>query len=121
MEVKEPLLEEYDYFYEGLILFTLLHLAVEPELTKALIDKKVVILAYETVQLEDKSLSLLTPMSEMAGYMATQIGAQSLEKTKGGKGVVLAGIPGVKRGKVTVIVGEKDWNDCINQTNTHTA
>ncbi|MGY0692375.1 alanine dehydrogenase [Virgibacillus sp. FSP13] len=105
MKVKEPLPEEYDYFYEGLILFTFLHLAAEPELTKALIDKKVVGLAYETVQLEDKSLPLLTPMSEVAGYMATQIGAQHLEKTQGGKGVLLAGIPGVKRGKVTVIGG----------------
>lgn len=105
MKVKEPLPEEYGYFYEGLILFTFLHLANEPELTKELIDKKVVGLAYETVQLEDQSLPLLAPMSEVAGYMATQIGAQHLEKTKGGKGVLLAGIPGVKRGKVTVIGG----------------
>lgn len=105
MKVKEPLAEEYDYFYEGLILFTFLHLAAEPELTKALMDKRVVGLAYETVQLEDRSLPLLTPMSEVAGYMATQIGAQYLEKTQGGKGIVLAGIPGVKRGKVTVIGG----------------
>jgi len=105
MKVKEPLPEEYGYFYEGLILFTYLHLAAEPELTKALIDKKVVSLAYETVQLEDKSLPLLTPMSEVAGYMATQIGAQYLEKTQGGKGILLSGIPGVKRGKVTIIGG----------------
>lgn len=105
MKVKEPLPEEYDYFYEGLILFTFLHLAAELELTKALIDKKVVGVAYETVQLEDKSLPLLAPMSEVAGYMATQLGAQYLEKSNGGKGVLLAGIPGVKRGKVTVIGG----------------
>lgn len=105
MKVKEPLPEEYDYFYEGLILFTFLHLAAEPELTKALIDKKVVGLAYETVQLEDRSLPLLAPMSEVAGYMATQLGAQYLEKSNGGKGVLLAGVPGVKRGKVTVIGG----------------
>lgn len=105
MKVKEPLPEEYDFFYEGLILFTFLHLAAEPELTKALTNKKVVGLAYETVQLEDRSLPLLTPMSEVAGYMATQIGAQYLEKTQGGKGILLAGIPGVKRGKVTVIGG----------------
>ncbi|MFD0957776.1 alanine dehydrogenase, partial [Virgibacillus alimentarius] len=102
---KEPLPEEYDYFYDGLILFTFLHLAAEPELTKALIDKNVVSIAYETVQLPDRSLPLLTPMSEVAGYMATQLGAQYLEKTKGGKGILLAGIPGVKRGKVTVIGG----------------
>lgn len=105
MKVKEPLPEEYGYFYEGLILFTYLHLANEPELTKALIDKKVVGIAYETVQLENKSLPLLTPMSEVAGRMASQIGAQFLEKTKGGKGVLLSGIPGVKRGKVTVVGG----------------
>ncbi|HLR40189.1 MAG TPA: alanine dehydrogenase [Virgibacillus sp.] len=105
MKVKEPLPEEYEYFYEGLILFTYLHLAAEPKLTKALIDKKVVSLAYETVQLEDKSLPLLTPMSEVAGYMATQIGAKYLEKTQGGKGILLAGIPGVKRGKITIIGG----------------
>ncbi|MBP1947799.1 alanine dehydrogenase [Virgibacillus litoralis] len=105
MKVKEPLAEEYDYFYEGLILFTYLHLAAEPELTKALIDNKVVGIAYETVQLENNSLPLLTPMSEVAGRMASQIGAQFLEKSKGGKGILLAGIPGVKRGKVTVIGG----------------
>ncbi|WP_163971645.1 alanine dehydrogenase [Oceanobacillus halotolerans] len=105
MKVKEPLPEEYDYFYEGLILFTYLHLAPEPELTKALIDNKVVGIAYETVQLPNNSLPLLTPMSEVAGRMAAQIGAQFLEKTKGGKGILLSGIPGVKRGKVTVIGG----------------
>lgn len=105
MKVKEPLPEEYGYFYEGLILFTYLHLAAEPELTKAMIDNKVVGIAYETVQLENNSLPLLTPMSEVAGRMASQIGAQFLEKSKGGKGVLLAGIPGVKRGKVTVIGG----------------
>ncbi|SHF79034.1 alanine dehydrogenase [Ornithinibacillus halophilus] len=105
MKVKEPLPEEYDYFYEGLILFTYLHLAAEPELTKAMIDKKVVGIAYETVQLENRTLPLLTPMSEVAGRMAAQIGAQFLEKSKGGKGVLLAGIPGVKRAKVTVIGG----------------
>ncbi|MGO4888708.1 alanine dehydrogenase [Anaerobacillus sp. MEB173] len=103
MKVKEPLPDEYDYFYEGLILFTYLHLAPEPELTKALIDKKVVGIAYETVQLPNGSLPLLTPMSEVAGRMAAQIGAQFLEKPKGGKGVLLSGVPGVKRGKVTVI------------------
>src|SRR5699024_6604932 len=105
MKVKEPLPEEYDYFYEGQILLTFLHLAAEPELTKALIDKKVVGIAYETVQLGNGSLPLLTPMSEVAGRMASQIGAQFLEKTKNGKGILLSGIPGVKRGKVTVIGG----------------
>ncbi|MBU8905174.1 alanine dehydrogenase [Desertibacillus haloalkaliphilus] len=105
MKVKEPLPEEYDYFHEGLILFTYLHLAAEPELTKALIEKKVIGIAYETVQMPNGSLPLLTPMSEVAGRMASQIGAQFLEKSKGGKGVLLSGIPGVKRGKVTVIGG----------------
>jgi alanine dehydrogenase len=105
MKVKEPLPEEYHYFHEGLILFTYLHLAPEPELTKALIDKKVVGIAYETVQLANRSLPLLTPMSEVAGRMAPQIGAQFLEKPYGGKGILLGGIPGVKRGKVTIVGG----------------
>lgn len=105
MKVKEPLPEEYNFLYEGLILFTYLHLANEPELTKVLIEKKVIGIAYETVQLSDRSLPLLTPMSEVAGRMAPQIGAQFLEKTKGGKGVLLGGIPGVKRGKVTIVGG----------------
>ncbi|ABS20862.1 alanine dehydrogenase [Bacillus cytotoxicus] len=105
MKVKEPIESEYKYFREGLILFTYLHLAPEPELTKALIEKKVVSIAYETVQLENRSLPLLAPMSEVAGRMAAQIGAQFLEKNKGGKGILLAGVPGVKRGKVTIIGG----------------
>ncbi|HEU5141416.1 MAG TPA: alanine dehydrogenase [Bacillales bacterium] len=105
MKVKEPLPEEYDYFYEGLILFTYLHLAAAPELTKALIDKKVTGIAYETIQPANGSLPLLTPMSEVAGRMAAQIGAQFLEKPKGGRGILLSGIPGVSRGKVTVVGG----------------
>ena len=105
MKVKEPVESEYGYFREGLILFTYLHLAPEPELTKALIDNKVVSIAYETVQLDNRSLPLLAPMSEVAGRMAAQIGAQFLEKNKGGKGILLAGVPGVKRGKVTIIGG----------------
>ncbi|MGN4725908.1 alanine dehydrogenase [Bacillus cereus group sp. MYBK181-1] len=105
MKVKEPVASEYGYFREGLILFTYLHLAPEPELTKALIDKKVASIAYETVQLDNRSLPLLAPMSEVAGRMSAQIGAQFLEKNKGGKGILLAGVPGVKRGKVTIIGG----------------
>ncbi|HAQ08859.1 MAG TPA: alanine dehydrogenase [Bacillus bacterium] len=105
MKVKEPLPEEYGYFREGLILFTYLHLAPEPELTKALIENKVVGIAYETVQLPNNSLPLLTPMSEVAGRMATQIGAQFLEKVHGGKGILLGGVPGVQRGKVVIIGG----------------
>jgi alanine dehydrogenase len=105
MKVKEPLASEYSYFREGLILFTYLHLAPEPELTKALIENKVVGIAYETVQLSNRSLPLLTPMSEVAGRMAAQIGAQFLEKVHGGKGILLSGVPGVQRGTVTVIGG----------------
>lgn len=105
IKVKEPLPEEYTYFYEGLILFTFLHLAAEPQLTKALTDEKVTAIAYETVQLESGTLPLLTPMSEVAGRMATQIGAAFLEKYRGGKGILLSGIPGVKRGKITIIGG----------------
>jgi len=105
MKVKEPIASEYGYFREGLILFTYLHLAPEPELTKALIENKVVAIAYETVQLGNRSLPLLAPMSEVAGRMSAQIGAQFLEKNKGGKGILLAGVPGVKRGKVTIIGG----------------
>lgn len=105
IKVKEPLQEEYGYFREGLILFTYLHLANEPELTKALIDKKVVAIAYETVQLGDRSLPLLTPMSEVAGRMSTQIGAQFLQRFNGGMGILLGGIPGVQKGKVTIIGG----------------
>ncbi|WLD92366.1 alanine dehydrogenase [Alkalihalobacillus sp. AL-G] len=105
MKVKEPLKEEFQYFREGLILFTYLHLAAEPDLTRALIDHKVTGIAYETVQLPNRSLPLLTPMSEVAGRMSTQIGAQFLEKPHGGMGILLGGVPGVKRGKVTVIGG----------------
>ncbi|UFT99089.1 alanine dehydrogenase [Radiobacillus kanasensis] len=105
MKVKEPLPEEYGYFHEGLILFTYLHLAAEPGLTQALVDSKVVGIAYETIQDANGGLPLLTPMSEVAGRMASQIGAQFLEKTKGGVGILLGGIPGVKRGKVTIIGG----------------
>ena len=105
MKVKEPVASEYGYFREGLILFTYLHLAPEPELTKALLEKHVVGIAYETVQLPNRSLPLLTPMSEVAGKMATQIGAHYLEKVPGGKGILLGGVSGVPRGKVTVIGG----------------
>src|SRR5699024_5147234 len=105
MKVKEPQEAEYPYLFRGQIIFTYLHLASQSNLTKVLLDKGVTALAYETVQLADGSLPLLTPMSEVAGYMATQIGAQYLEKNKGGKGILLSGIPGVKRGKVTIVGG----------------
>ncbi|MDN7245982.1 alanine dehydrogenase [Planococcus shenhongbingii] len=105
MKVKEPVASEYGYFREGMILFTYLHLAPEPELTQAMLDSKVIGIAYETVQLPNKSLPLLTPMSEVAGKMSTQIGAQFLEKIHGGGGILLGGIPGVSRGKVTIVGG----------------
>ncbi|MBU8770094.1 alanine dehydrogenase [Cytobacillus oceanisediminis] len=105
MKVKEPIQGEYVYFREGLILFTYLHLAAEPDLTSALIDKKVAGIAYETVQLPNRTLPLLTPMSEVAGRMAAQVGAQFLEKIHGGKGILLSGVPGVQRGNVTIIGG----------------
>jgi alanine dehydrogenase len=104
MKVKEPLATEYKYFREGLILFTYLHLAAEPELAEALTQKGVTAIAYETVEL-NRTLPLLTPMSEVAGRMAVQIGAQFLEKVHGGKGILLGGVPGVKRGKVAIIGG----------------
>lgn len=103
MKVKEPVQEEYRYFREGLILFTYLHLAPEKELTQALLEAKVTGIAYETVQLPNNSLPLLTPMSEVAGRMSTQIGAQFLEKIHGGAGILLGGIPGVGRGNVAII------------------
>ncbi|MCD8707339.1 alanine dehydrogenase, partial [Klebsiella pneumoniae] len=100
-----PLEEEYKYFREGLILFTYLHLANEEKLTQALVDNKVVSIAYETVQLPDRSLPLLTPMSEVAGRMSAQIGAEFLQKINGGMGILLGGVPGVPKGKVTIIGG----------------
>lgn len=105
VKVKEPLKEEYNFFKEGMILYTYLHLAPEVELTKALLDKKVISIAYETIQAPDGSLPLLAPMSEVAGRMATQIGSEFLQKNKGGKGILLSGVPGVERGNVTIIGG----------------
>jgi alanine dehydrogenase len=105
MKVKEPLPEEYGYFRENLILFTYLHLAPELELTKALMEQKVTAIAYETIQLDNGSLPLLTPMSEVAGRMSVQIGAQFLEKTHGGKGVLLGGVPGVRASNVVIMGG----------------
>jgi len=104
MKVKEPLSSEYKYFRQGLILFTYLHLAAEPELAEALKDKGVIAVAYETVAV-NRTLPLLTPMSEVAGRMAAQIGAQFLQKNNGGLGILLAGVPGVNRGKVTIVGG----------------
>lgn len=105
MKVKEPQPQEFDLFKEGQILFTYLHLAPEPELTRVLMAKKVVGIAYETIQLDNGSLPLLIPMSEVAGRMSIQIGAQFLEKHEGGKGILLGGVPGVAPAEVVIIGG----------------
>lgn len=105
MKVKEPLPEEYSYLRAGLLLFTYLHVAANPELAKALMSSKVRAIGYENVQLANGALPLLSPMSEIAGRMAVQIGAQFLEKIYGGKGVLLSGVPGVRKGQVTIIGG----------------
>ena len=105
LKVKEPLPDECDLLREGQILFTYLHLAPAPDLTRALIDSKCVAVAYETIQLPDGSRPLLTPMSEVAGRLAPQVGAHWLEKVNGGRGVRLGGVPGVERGMVTIIGG----------------
>lgn len=105
IKVKEPIPSEYKYFRENLILYTYLHLASNKELTLELLKHKMTAIAYETVELEDGSLPLLTPMSEIAGRMAIQVGAHFLEKHTGGRGILLSGLPGVKRGKVVIIGG----------------
>ena len=106
IKVKEPLEPEYELFHAGQILFTYLHLAPEPALTKALLDKKVTGIAYETVVGRDgRSLPLLAPMSEIAGRMSIQLGAQFLESQYGGRGVLLAGVSGVESGQVVIIGG----------------
>jgi alanine dehydrogenase len=103
VKVKEPLPPEYDLLRPGQLLFTYLHLANTPQLTKRLLEQQVTALAYETVQLDDGSLPLLQPMSEVAGRMAVQVGAHFLQKECGGKGVLLAGAPGVRPGRVVVL------------------
>ncbi|WP_313631254.1 alanine dehydrogenase [Enterococcus devriesei] len=105
MKVKEPLPEEYQYFRKDLLLFTYLHLAANKPLTEALIESGVNAIAYENVQPADNTLPLLAPMSEIAGRMAAQIGANYLERINGGKGILLSGVPGVRRGNVVVIGG----------------
>ena len=103
IKVKEPLEEEYKFFREDLILFTYLHLAAEEKLTQHLMDKKVVSIAYETVELPNRSLPLLSPMSEVAGRIALQEGCTFLEKIHGGKGLLLDGVPGVAPAHVVII------------------
>lgn len=105
LKVKEPIAAEYGYFRRGLVLFTYLHLAAEPELTRALIGSGVTAIAYETVQLPNRSLPLLAPMSEVAGRLATIVGANTMLKPNGGPGLLVPGVPGTSPARVTVLGG----------------
>jgi alanine dehydrogenase len=105
VKVKEPLPQEYEMFHEGQILYTYLHLAASRELTETMMKRKIKGVAYETIETADGQLPCLKPMSEIAGRLSIQQGAKYLEKTYGGRGVLLGGVPGVKRGKVAIIGG----------------
>ncbi len=105
LKVKEPIEVEYPRLRDDLVLFTYLHLAADERLTRALVDSGIAAVAYETVEAEDGQLPLLAPMSEVAGRLATQMGAWALEKPQGGRGILLAGVPGVPPAKVLVIGG----------------
>jgi alanine dehydrogenase len=103
LKVKEPLLSECQLFRPGQVLFTYLHLASLPDVTKELLSRKVTAIAYETTESRDGSLPMLKPMSEIAGRMSVQIGAHYLERMHGGRGVLLGGVPGTEPGKVVVL------------------
>ncbi len=105
VKVKEPLPEEYDFFHEGQILYTYLHIAADRPQAEALLAKKVKAIAYETITSREGGLPCLTPMSEIAGRLAAQEGAKYLERPFGGRGVLLGGVPGVQRGNVVIIGG----------------
>jgi alanine dehydrogenase len=105
VKVKEPVPEEHDLFREGQELFTYLHLAADKDLTEYLMERKINSIAYETVELPDGSLPLLTPMSEVAGRMAVQAAAHHLESTQGGAGLLLGGVPGTPAARLTIIGG----------------
>jgi alanine dehydrogenase len=105
VKVKEPQTSEYDFLRPGLMLFTYLHLAPLPDLTAKLLESRVNAIAYETIREKDGSLPLLTPMSEVAGRMAVQVGAQYLEAPNGGRGILLGGIPGVSAANVAILGG----------------
>jgi alanine dehydrogenase len=105
VKVKEPLEREFGFFRRDLILYTYLHLAAEPALTKKLAQSGMAAVAYETIQTDDGALPLLRPMSEVAGRMAVQVGSTCLEKERGGKGVLLGGVPGTRRGRVVILGG----------------
>jgi alanine dehydrogenase len=105
VKVKEPLPSEYGYLHKQQLLFTYLHLAADRELTETLMESGVCAIAYETVELPDKRLPLLTPMSIIAGRLSVQFGARYLERQQGGRGVLLGGVPGVKPGHVVILGG----------------
>ena len=105
MKVKEPLPQEYGMIREGQIVFTYFHFAASEELTRAIMKSRCVAIAYETIETADGKLPLLTPMSEVAGRMAVQEGAKYLERTQGGRGILLAGVPGVEPATVVVLGG----------------
>ncbi len=105
VKVKEPIHEEYGFLRPGLVLFTYLHLAADRSLTEVLLAQGVTAIAYETVQTADNMLPLLMPMSEVAGRMATQVGATYLQKTHGGRGVLMGGVPGVAPANVAILGG----------------
>jgi alanine dehydrogenase len=111
LKVKEPQGEELEWLRPGLVLFTYLHLAAYPDVADALLEHGVTGIAYETVQPADGTLPLLAPMSEVAGRMATQVGARYLERELGGRGVLLGGVPGVRPARVVVLgAGNVGWN-----------
>jgi alanine dehydrogenase len=105
VKVKEPLEQERSFLRRDLILYTYLHLAADADLTRRLTQSGVAAIAYETIETEDGALPLLRPMSEVAGRMAVQVGATCLEKERGGKGVLLGGVPGTRRGRVVILGG----------------
>jgi len=111
LKVKEPQADEFQYLRPGLVLFTYLHLAAYPKVADVLREQRVTGVAYETVQAPDGSLPLLAPMSEVAGRMATQVGAHFLQRAAGGRGVLLGGVPGVRPARVVVLgAGNVGWN-----------
>ncbi len=111
VKVKEPKVEEFGFMRPGLVLFTYLHLAAYPEVAKALVASGTTAFAYETVQTKNDQLPLLAPMSEVAGRLAPQMGAHFLERTHGGRGVLMGGAPGVRPARVVVLgAGNVGWN-----------
>jgi alanine dehydrogenase len=105
LKVKEPISSEYDYFRDDLVLFTYLHLAAEPELTRALLDSGITAIAYETVQLPSRALPLLAPMSEVAGRLAPIVGANVMLRPNGGPGLLVPGVPGTYPASIVVLGG----------------